>query len=352
MGFKSVKGSFNRTGLIADFISGKYVGNSAKKVFGEFGTLPFSATGGTKFTDGSSTYHIFTGSDDFIVSENKKNIEVLIVAGGGSGGGGTQSGGGGGAGIVYGSAVTVTPGTYPVVVGGGGAGVPSATVSGLKGSVSSFNSVTAVGGGGGIRNSVGYPDLPAPEQVLLIGANGGGGGGGIGPGSAADGITPQPVPGVYTAYGGYAGAPHAGAPGGSGGGGGGAGGASPGPSAPRATGTPSPGGPGAGFPSFPGPGIYDASPSPLQSTLTTSWRDALGPTGLFGGGGGGSENDSTGFGLGGPGGGGNGGDLNDASTGGVEYTGGGGGGIGAPGASTPPYTSKGGDGIVIIKYST
>ena len=29
MGFKSIKGEFNRTGLIADFISGKYVGNSA-----------------------------------------------------------------------------------------------------------------------------------------------------------------------------------------------------------------------------------------------------------------------------------------------------------------------------------
>ena len=38
MGFKSIKGEFNRTGLIADFISGKYVGNSAKKVFGEIGS--------------------------------------------------------------------------------------------------------------------------------------------------------------------------------------------------------------------------------------------------------------------------------------------------------------------------
>ena len=32
MGFKNIRGEFNRTGLIADFISGKYVGNSAKKV--------------------------------------------------------------------------------------------------------------------------------------------------------------------------------------------------------------------------------------------------------------------------------------------------------------------------------
>ena len=37
MGFKNIKSEFNRTGLIADFISGKYVGNSAKKVFGKIG---------------------------------------------------------------------------------------------------------------------------------------------------------------------------------------------------------------------------------------------------------------------------------------------------------------------------
>lgn len=355
MGFKSVKGSFNRTGLIADFISGKYVGNSAKKVFGEFGIPPFSATGGTKFVDGSSTYHIFIGSDDFIVSTGSGTIEVLIVAGGGSGAG-TQGGGGGGAGIVYGTSISISGGTYPVVIGAGGASVINPvgyTSLGSKGSVSSFNSVTAIGGGGGIDNGTGYPNLPAPEQALVIGANGGGGGGGSGSSAAADGITPQPVPVDYTAYGGYAGAPQAGAPGGSGGGGGGAGGNSPGPSAPRPSGTASPGGAGAAFPSFPGPGIYDASPSPLQSTLTTSWRDALGPTGLFGGGGGGGEDLSAGRGLGGPGGGGSGGDTAPTiSTQGVDYTGGGGGAIGVPGNVVPPASSKGGDGIVIIKYST
>ena len=64
MGFKNIKSEFNRTGLIADFISGKFVGNSAKKVFGEIGALPV--------------------------------INYLVVAGGG--GGGQQTGGGGGAG--------------------------------------------------------------------------------------------------------------------------------------------------------------------------------------------------------------------------------------------------------------
>ena len=351
MGFKNIRGEFNRTGLIADFISGKFVGHSAKKVFGEFGIIPFSATGGTKFVDGSSTYHIFTGSGDFICSGQNSTIEVLIVAGGGSGAGG-QGGGGGGSGVVYGTSIPVGEATYPVVIGGGGASVtnPIGYPSfGSKGSVSSFNSVTAIGGGAGIRNSYGYPDVASPS---LIGANGGGGGGGSGPGSAGDGITPQPVPGDYTAYGGYAGDPQAGAPGGSGAGGGGAGGTSPGPSSPRPSGTSSPGGAGAAFPSFPGPGMYNASPSPLQSTLTTSWRDALGPTGLFGGGGGGGEDGPSGRGLGGPGGGGDGGDVSNVSTGGVDYTGGGGGATGQLGDIVPPYTSKGGDGIVIIKYST
>ena len=65
MGFKNIKGEFNRTGLIADFISGKYVGNSAKKVFGKIGPPPLL-------------------------------VNYLVVAGGGSGG--AYIGGGGGAG--------------------------------------------------------------------------------------------------------------------------------------------------------------------------------------------------------------------------------------------------------------
>ena len=58
MGFKNTKSEFNRTGLIADFISGKYVGNSAKKVFGEIGIPPFSATGGTVTTAAPSAIQI------------------------------------------------------------------------------------------------------------------------------------------------------------------------------------------------------------------------------------------------------------------------------------------------------
>jgi hypothetical protein len=81
MGFKSIKGEFNRTGLIADFISGKYVGNSAKKVFGEIGS--FSATGGTITTAAGKTIHTFTSSGTFTVTSGSSDVEYLVVAGGG-----------------------------------------------------------------------------------------------------------------------------------------------------------------------------------------------------------------------------------------------------------------------------
>ena len=60
MGFKNIKSEFSRTGLIADFISGKYVGNSAKKVFGAIGVI--SATGGTVTTASGKTIHTFTST--------------------------------------------------------------------------------------------------------------------------------------------------------------------------------------------------------------------------------------------------------------------------------------------------
>ena len=350
MAFKNIKGNIKNS-LLDYFVSGKAVQYHSA----EFGNIkPFAASGGTKIIDGSSTYHVFTGSSDFTISAGEESIEVLIVAGGGSGAG-SQGGGGGGSGIVHSSAINGVPGTYTVTVGGGGASVspPIGYDSlGAKGSSSSFNSVAAVGGGGGIYNNTGYPGLPAPLQASVIGANGGGGGGGSGPGAAGDGITPQPVPGDYTAYGGNAGDPQAISPGGSGGGGGGAGAAAP-TGSPRPSGTAAPGGAGQPFANFPGPGIYNAAPGPLQTTLTTAWRDALGPTGLFGGGGGGGDNDPTGGnGFGGPGGGGNGGAESITSTQGVDYTGGGGGSIGAITSIPGESTSKGGDGIVIIRYTS
>ena len=113
MGFKSIKGEFNRTGLIADFISGKYVGNSARKVFGRIGGL--NATGGTITTAAGKTIHTFTSSGTFEVTRGSGNVEYLVVAGGGGGGGG------GAGGFRTGSGFAVSPGPYSITVGGGGA---------------------------------------------------------------------------------------------------------------------------------------------------------------------------------------------------------------------------------------
>lgn len=94
-------------------------------------------------------------------------VEVLLVAGGG--GGGRDYGGGGGAGeFKYVASHTLESDTisYSVVVGDGGAGATVNTNKGVSGENSTFDTLTALGGGGGgSTNSVN-------------GANGGSGGGG------------------------------------------------------------------------------------------------------------------------------------------------------------------------------
>ena len=46
----------------------------------------FNATGGTKTTDGSYTYHTFTSSGSFVVEGDAKACEAFVVGGGGAGG--------------------------------------------------------------------------------------------------------------------------------------------------------------------------------------------------------------------------------------------------------------------------
>ncbi|MEO6110055.1 MAG: glycine-rich domain-containing protein [Candidatus Saccharimonadales bacterium] len=94
-------------------------------------------------------------------------IKVLVVAGGGSGGGSTGGGGGAG-GVVSNDSMTITAGTYPVVVGNGGAAVGQ-TTSGISGANSTFNGLTAIGGGGG-----GYSTGSAAGPGLPGGSGGGG----------------------------------------------------------------------------------------------------------------------------------------------------------------------------------
>ena len=313
------------------------------------------ASGGVKFSDSTYTYHIFVQGDttNFTAHESLSSCHVLCVGGGGGGANG-QAGGGGGSSVGHLSNATLPATTYAVTVGAGGAtgqgpGPNPYSNSGDKGGDSTFGGTTVYGGGGGLRNNYGYDGNPSQPAR---GGNAGGGGGGSmsGPGPAADGVvSPQPGgPLGFTIYGANNGAPAAAQGDGCGGGGGGAGGASPGPSAPRNSSSHSPGGNGKAISQFPGPGIYPLMPSPLQSTLGTAWRDAVGPEGRYGGGGGGGDDNTTnGGGTGGPGGGGHGGDSNTSSDPGIDGTGGGAGDLGSPSFAA---NTGGGDGIVIVRY--
>ena len=308
------------------------------------------ATGGIKYwnssENGGTMYHIFQSPGTFNVT-NDGDVEVLIVGGGGSGADG-QAGGGGGGGVVHGATIPVT-GSIPIAVGAGGEpNGPGGNYSrcGYRGGSSSFDGVTAIGGGGGVRNNYAWGGLSTDDQNRVSGANCGGGGGGSLSGSGVDipsaAIISQPVPGSYVAYGGNYGAPCASAGGGSGGGGGGAGASSPGPANPRGANVRSPGGAGKAIPSF------NSANIPI---MPSSWITAVGPTGLYGGGGGGGEDGPSGHGFGGPGGGGDGQSPSGyPSPGAVVFTGGGGGDRGAP--SLPHVATAGAKGVVIVKYKS
>ena len=76
---------------------------------------------------GSQKIHTFTtiGTQNFIVSGSTITAKVLIIGGGGGGGAGWEGGGGGAGGVLYNSALSITPGTYSVTVGAGGLGCGS-----------------------------------------------------------------------------------------------------------------------------------------------------------------------------------------------------------------------------------
>jgi hypothetical protein len=115
------------------------------------------------------------------------SIEYLVVGGGGGGGGAHDTGaaGGGGGGLALLGSTSVSPGTtYTIVVGNGGTGgqgnpgVPRET-SGNAGESSSFDSLIALGGGGGYSSRVanGFPGLGGTAANGLIAPSGGNGAG-------------------------------------------------------------------------------------------------------------------------------------------------------------------------------
>lgn len=150
------------------------------------------ATGGVITTVGEYRIHRFNSSSSFTISSLRSSsieVEYLIVAGGG-GAGMDMGGGGGGGGVLNGNTILST-GTYTVTVGAGGVGAPAGSTSGqpafhqftigaTSGGNSSFNGLTATGGGFGASSYYGYtPNYGTP-------GNGGCGGG---PSGYSDGST-------------------------------------------------------------------------------------------------------------------------------------------------------------------
>lgn len=283
-----------------------------------------TATGGTitDITENGTMYrvHTFTsiGSSNFTVTKGGK-IDYLIVAGGGGGGGRYHCGGGGGGGVIMKYGVGVTPQTYTVVVGDGGAsgiaqGASNSLSKGYNGSNSTAFGETAIGGGGGGSNQ---------DSATAEGIDGGSGGGGSG-----NSLNATNEAGNGTSGQGHRGGNGLGSSSNSnirvGGGGGGAGG--PGGHAVQSE-APAPG--------DGGPGIA----STISGTLTY----------YGGGGGGGGLAETTNMGRGGIGGGGNGASGNNTTpyeTPGEDGRGGGGGGSN----SSNDGLGVGGSGIVIIRY--
>ena len=138
---------------------------------------PFIATGGTITTAGGYTYHTFTSSGTFTITQGATvgiAGDILMVGGGGSGGGvngfsGSGTAGAGGAGGYLEGSVTLAKSggstSLTVTVGAGGAsqGVanPGGFPNGGDTTLSGFLSATAIGGaiapgndtsGSGIRN--------------------------------------------------------------------------------------------------------------------------------------------------------------------------------------------------------
>lgn len=261
----------------------------------------FQATGGTVSTSGNYTYHTFTSSGTFTVTQGSKTVNLLTVAGGG--GGGARHAGGGGAGGYLSQTTTVATGNYAIVIGGGGAAGVADSSHSANGSNSTALGYTAIGGGGGGQ----YSDAGGSQN-----GNSGGSGGGAGnqstssPGSGTSGQ--GNAGGSITTYGNNWAA----------GGGGGA----------SAVGG-------------------NSSGDTMQGGAGGAGSQWLNGSYYAGGGGGGGNNaTNSGGGAGGIGGGAAGVGANTAAPSGTANTGGGGG-----GARTAEGQGAGGSGIVIIRYT-
>jgi hypothetical protein len=304
-------------------------------------SVGFDATGGaeTTYTDLNGEQwkvHTFTDDGDFVITGS--GLVEYVIVGGGGGGGAMHYGGGGGAGgfltNIQGAAsgggttvpsdgswdMLIAAGSYPVVVGAGGAGFTGYGSFGRNGFPSSFNGIVALGGGVGLSTASNSSNEPTAH-------NGGCGGGSA---SYTDG-------GASTNYGPGSGTSGQGNRGGYG--------------TPNTNTWGSAGGGGAGLNQVGGDGGSGIAGNGGNG-CTTTIRNTTPET--FAGGGGGATgyftNNSGG--IGGNGGGGFGASYNSrVATDGADNTGGGGGGACHYNDNpTTNYCGAGGSGIVIIRY--
>lgn len=118
--------------------------------------------------------NIASSDNAYATAQNIGTFEYLVVAGGGAGGfsGSNDPGAGGGAGgLIYSAAATLAVGAYPITIGAGGVGSSSRSVQGANGGDTTFNGLTAIGGGAGGNSN------RSAGTTAANGQNGGSGGG-------------------------------------------------------------------------------------------------------------------------------------------------------------------------------
>ena len=260
----------------------------------------------TTYTSGGNNYrvHTFTSSANFVTPYSLSNVDYLIIAGGGAGGGAggyNGNGGGGAGGYLQSQFGSMSAATYAAVIGGGGTGTSNNSGQ-TSGSNTTFNSLTAIGGGRG-------------QSFGMSSASGGSGGGGTANNSVNSGGT--------SGQGNDGGNGNSNSRGGGGGGGAGANG-------------------GHASSSFHPNGDAGSGGAGSSNSIQT------GSSQTYAGGGGGSmadQNARNGAGGSGGGGQGSGEGGNPASANGSVNTGGGG------GAGRGSSGSNGGSGVVILRYT-
>jgi hypothetical protein len=122
------------------------------------GSIYFASLTGVQVFNGNGfTSYRFTGNQSFTVTDTTIRVDYLLIGGGG--GGGNFFGNGGSAGtVVQSTNITLSPGSYSVVVGTGGTGAPNVSnaTTATSGTASTLSQgattlATAAGGAFGIN---------------------------------------------------------------------------------------------------------------------------------------------------------------------------------------------------------